>query len=220
MPLTLGDAPKSSTSTPAPAGNHPARCYAVVDLGTHTDEGQYGVKVQRKIRLSWELPDELHVFRDENGPEPFAVHQTYTFSTHEKATMRKNLEAWRGRAFTDHELKSFELKSLIGVPCLLNVVHVTKGEKTYANVKGISPVPKGLTVTPAINKPTYFEISMGPDSAAYASLPQFLREIIAKCHEWTGKVGEEPNTTAGGERPATADDPDIDWGIDDGRAPF
>jgi hypothetical protein len=51
----------------------------------------------------------------------------------------------RGRAFTDSELMGFDLESLIGLPCLLNVVHVTRDGTTYSNVSSVMRLPKGMT---------------------------------------------------------------------------
>ena len=45
-----------------PAGVHIGRCYSLIDLGTQLSSGQYGEKMQHKIRIGWELFGE-----DENG---------------------------------------------------------------------------------------------------------------------------------------------------------
>ena len=68
-----------------------------------------------------------------NG-RPFTVRRRYNMSLHKKATLRRDLESMMGRAFTDSELKGFDLESLIGLPCLLNVVHKTRDGVTYSNV--------------------------------------------------------------------------------------
>lgn len=183
--LKLGQAAKSN-SVLAPAGNHVSRCFSVIDLGSHTETGKFGTKTNRKIKISWELTDELHTFKEEKGPEPFSLHRMFNFSTNEKATLRLTLEAWRGRPFTAEELESFDLKDLVGVPCMLNVVHAVREDKTYANIQGVSPIPKSLKGTlPAQHNPSvFYTISQGKD-AAYEKLPDFLKEQIAKCEEWS-----------------------------------
>ena len=75
-----------------PAGNHLAVCFSVVDLGTQEIEYQGEIKRQHKIRISWELVDELM----EDG-RPFVVSQKYTLSSFEKATLMQHLNSWRGR---------------------------------------------------------------------------------------------------------------------------
>lgn len=188
MSLKLSDA--KSQGPVAPAGNHIARCYSVVDLGTHTEEGVYGVKANRKIRVSWELPDELHKFKEDRGEEPFSVHKTYNFVMGEKATLRKDLEAWRGKAFTPQEMDSFELKNLLGTACMVNVTHAEKANATYANVDGVSAIPKALKDVvkqkPQHNTSVYYEVSMG-QGKEFDALPDWMKQMIEKCREWNRK---------------------------------
>ena len=81
--------------TPAPAGPQQAVCCDVVDLGMK--ETEYGIKPKLEIR--WLLNE----FNEEG--EPFMVRNWYTVSFHEKATLRKHVEAWLGRALTAAELQ-------------------------------------------------------------------------------------------------------------------
>lgn len=208
MSLKLSDA--KSQGPIAPAGNHIARCYSVVDLGTHTEDGQYGVKTNRKIRISWELPDEQHTFKEEKGLEPFAVHKTYNFVMGEKATLRKDLEAWRGKAFTPEEMSNFELKNLLGTACMVNVVHAEKANASYANVDGVSAIPKALKEVvkgkTQHNTSVYYEVSMG-EGKEFEQLPDWMKEMIRKCREWNSKPASneppdsEPETGASDECP-------------------
>jgi hypothetical protein len=100
----------------------------------------------------------------------------------------KLLEGWKGGTFTDAELDAFELKRLLGKPCMINVVHNTSGDRDYANVASVSPLPgKWKDRVPAlVNAPVYFETEMGPTSAEFRALPDFMQKIIEKCHEWRG----------------------------------
>jgi len=114
-----------------PAGAHQAVCVDVVDLGMR--DTQWGEK--HKVQLRWIIDKE-----DSNGV-PFMVLSSYTLSLNEKAQLRKDLEAWRGVAFTDKELDGFDLECLIGVNCQLNVVHKAgDGGKVWANVNAIMPL--------------------------------------------------------------------------------
>ena len=66
---------------------------------------------------------------------PFAISKRYTLSTHTKSTLRKDLESWRGRAFTPEEEEAFDVANVCGAYCLLNVTHNQGGDgNTYANV--------------------------------------------------------------------------------------
>jgi len=128
------------TFIPAPEGAHPAVCVDVVDLGTL--EVNYGgkSKKQHKIRIVWQIDE-----NQEDG-KPFIVQQRFTLSLHEKAGLRKALESWRGKQFTDDELEGFDVETVIGKPCLLNVMHNKKDGAVYANVTSIMRLPKGLAI--------------------------------------------------------------------------
>jgi hypothetical protein len=196
MPLKLKDAKKGS-GTLAPAGSHPARCFQIIDMGTHTDDGAFGVQTNRKIRFSWELPDELHVFDEKKGPQPFSVHRMVNFVIAPRSNFQKMLESWRGRAFTEEELENFEIKKVLGATCMITVVHTVKTGATYANVDSVVPLPakwKAIMAAP-VNPPVYYEIEMGKN-AIFQSLPEWLRMQISKCNEWADhkpEVGEAPS---------------------------
>lgn len=184
MSLNLKDAKKSGGERAlAPAGNHVARCYSIVDLGSHTADGKYGVRTERKIRITWELPEEQHTFQQERGPEPFAVHTTINFTIGPKSRLLKLLESWKGKALSDAELDNFELKSLLGKTCMVNVTHQTVGDNTFANVDSVAPVPKKMEVPSPVNQQIYYEIDMGK-SDVFKSLPDWMKEMINKCNEW------------------------------------
>lgn len=139
MPIiaTAGD---SKTYTPAPEGTHQAVCVDVIDLGIV--EGSYQGKPNKrhKIDLAWQI-DEL---RDDG--KRFVLYKRYTLSLAEKATLRHDLESWRGRAFTEDELRGFDVETVINVNCLINVQHKKSadGSRTYANVVSVMPLIKGM----------------------------------------------------------------------------
>ena len=121
------------------------------------------------------------------GPdEPFAVHKTYTLSLSEKSNLRGDLETWRGRPFTDAELQSFDVAKVIGVPCMVTVAHVEKKGKVYANVTAVVAAPKELPIPPAINPPLEYSIA-DHNEAVFASLPQFIRDMIEASDEWKSR---------------------------------
>jgi hypothetical protein len=127
--------------TPAPAGVHQGVCCDIVDMGVLevTYPGQPPKKAH-KVRIVWQI-DELM-----DDGRPFIVQKRYTLSLHEKASLRADLQSWRGRAFTDAELEGFDLEHLLGVNCLLGVVHAQRGADVYANVSAVMPLKKGMPV--------------------------------------------------------------------------
>lgn len=180
-----------------PMGTHLARCYSLVDLGTHEEEFQGETKNRRKIRISFELPNEQEVFKEERGKEPFTITKEFTLSLHEKAGLRKTLEAWRGRAFTEKELDKFDVANLLGAPAMITIGHEPKkdGSGTFAKVLSVAALPKGMTVPPAILTSIEYSVEMG-DNQVFRDLPDWLREKISKCQEW--------NKPSGASTPAAA----------------
>lgn len=127
-----------TTFTPCPSGSHVAACCDVEDLGIIKTEFAGKPKSQHKVNLIWQVAET----RDDG--KPYQVRKRYTLSLHEKASLRKDLESWRGRPFTDDELEGFDLESLLGVACMLSVVHNAVAGKVYANVAAIMKLPKGI----------------------------------------------------------------------------
>lgn len=164
----------------APAGNHLAVCFQVIDLGTQQVEWSGQVKKQRKIILGWELPNE----KMDDG-QPFMISSRYTFSSFERAKLMLHLNSWRGRPFTDEEYGSFEMENLIGKGCFLNLIHEPSkdGSRTYCNIASIAALPKGTKTPELTNQPVYFSLDE-PDEAVWHELPEWMQEIISRSPEY------------------------------------
>jgi hypothetical protein len=181
----------SSNYEPIEAGTYAARCYSMVYMGTLDEKFQGQEKSQKKVRLTFELPTELKVFKEENGEQPCVISKDFTLSMHEKAGLRKFLQNWRGKAFTEDEAKSFDITKLLGKPCMLSIIHkvsATSG-KTYAEVAGVSTLMKGMTISDQINQTFEFSV-LDWDTEKFEKLPQFLREKIMKSHEYMAMSGQ------------------------------
>jgi len=147
-----------------PTGAHLARCYRIVDLGTQKSEYMGQVKYLHKIMLGWEI----HGMNDDGTPikmndeRPFAIFKNYTLSWSDKANLRLDLQSWRGKPFSQEEMRRFDLENVLGAWCMLNVIDRDGQDgKTYSNVAGVTPVPsmikqKGLP--DAVNKNELFKI--------------------------------------------------------------
>lgn len=122
-----------------PPGQYSAVCIDVVDLGIVKTTWQGKEKTAHKCRIVFELAEV-----DPDTGKRLSISSYFTASLSEKATLRKFLEAWRGRAFTADELKGFDTENLIGVGAVLQVVHAQKGDKTYDNINSIMKPMKGM----------------------------------------------------------------------------
>ena len=121
-----------------PTGMQQAVCTRIYDLGI---QAGYEGKPQHKLIVMFELAE-----RKQDGEwagKRFLVSRSYTASLNEKANLRKDLESWRGKPFTTDELEGFDMDAIIGVNCNLNMVEVTKNDRTYVNIAAIVPVLKG-----------------------------------------------------------------------------
>ena len=183
----------------APPGTHVARCIKLIDLGTQHGEYEGKPTVREQVVVQWELPGET--IDTDKGAQPMIVSKFYTNSLSEKATLRADLEAWRGRQFTPDELASFDLEKILGAPCLVNVIHSDKGK---ARVKGVMSLPKGTICPPAHNTPSAFWLDPW-DYNAYMSLSEGFRNIIVESDEVKDMVGGSATIS-----PAARDAPDDD----------
>lgn len=180
MALTATDNGGGGDFKPAPEGTHIARCVRIIDLGTQPGSQQYPTP-RHKVLFVWELPGELE---DVDGKKvPMLVMKRYTMSLHENAAMRHDLKAWRGREFTDAELKAFSLKNVVGAPCMVTVVHSSDGR--YANLQAVTACPKGLDVPKPHHPLVFWEIENGADET-FATFGDRLQETIRKAPEWAG----------------------------------
>lgn len=126
-----------------PADTYQAVCNDIWDIGFQKTVFNDEEKIQHKIIIQWEVTEKIP--SGEYEGKRFAISKRYTLSLHKKSTLRAHLEAWRGKAFTDEELKGFDIEKLIGVNCMVSVIHNESGANTYANVSGVSKLMKGLT---------------------------------------------------------------------------
>ena len=187
-----------------PAGAYIGRCYSLIDLGTQLSSGQFGEKLQHKIRIGWELFGE-----DENGEPltvdvdgktmPMTISKSYTVSLHEKSGLRKDLAAWRGRDFTDEEAKGFDVSKLIGACCMVNVTTSETNGKTYSNVAGLTPLPGALKNSkPApVHEHVVFDLDK-PDMAVFNSFHEKLQNTIKASPEWARHGKQAPQPAASG----------------------
>lgn len=167
------------------AGNHHGVCVAVIDLGTQYNETFK--KEQPKVMITWELPD--FPLEDVSGFR--LISKEYTASLGEKANLYADLISWRGHDFTPQELEGFNIKNVLGANCLVNVVHTTKGNKTYANVSAVAKLPKGMTA-----KKATFQLLYDMDEGITPipeGVPDWIQEKIKKSREYMAldSQGEE-----------------------------
>jgi hypothetical protein len=201
MSLTAKDSGGGSF-TPVAPGMHLARCYRIVDMGTQKTEYQGQVKHLQKVMIQFEVHGE-----DDNGDalvtskgEPMSISKNFTLSLAEKATLRKDLQAWRGRDFTPEELRGFELKNVLGAWAMITAAKsMGNNGKEYTNIVSINPVPvtiKKAGLPEGFNKLAMFVIE-NPDMELFETFGNGLKEKISSSPEWRARNGDMPASKPG-----------------------
>ena len=172
-----------------PAGMHLGRCYWIIDLGTQKFENMGQVRYMHKIKLGWEIHGSDNAgkpLKMKDG-RPLAVFKNYTLSWSEKATLRIDLQSWRGKLFTQEEMRQFNLKSVLGAWCILNVIeHAGQNGNTYASVDGITPVPSMIEqngLPEPVNSNAFFTLD-DPDMEIFANFSDHLKAKISASPQW------------------------------------
>jgi len=202
-----------------PPGMHLARCYRIMDLGTQKSEYMGQTKYLHKIMIGWEL----HGVDESGKPltmfdgRPFAIFKNYTLSWSEKANLRLDLQSWRGKPFSQEEMRKFDLKNVLGAWCMLNVIE-RQGQNgnTYSNVDSVSPVPtiiKQNGLPQPVNKNEMFNLQE-PDWVLFETFSDNLKQKIINSPEFekvkkAADYQKDANAEANSPKPAFDEDDDI-----------
>lgn len=133
--------------TPAPEGLHQAVCIDVVELGLVTSSYQGKSYTARKSEIRWVI----EAVDPKTGKQHMLLRR-FTESLSKKSALRPFLESWRGKKFTDEELKGFDIEKLIGANCQLQVIHNPGNDgEVYSNIQAVVPVHRNAArmVVPA-----------------------------------------------------------------------
>ncbi len=168
----------------APIGTHVATCYQFIHIGTVEEEYMGEKKDSNKVYISFELPDEMQIFKEGEPAKPTVISQQFTFSMAPKAKLRPLVEGIIGTTLTDYEANAFDVDSIVGMSCLLNIVHKTsKAGKERAEIVSASPLIKGMKAPSPFN-PTRIMTYQNFDQEFFEKLPQFLREKMESSEEY------------------------------------
>jgi len=174
-----------------PSGTHVARCYSMIHIGTVEWEYNGETKYTDKLRLTFELPHEV---REYGGKElPMVIDKEYTNSLHEKANLRRDVEGWRGKAFTNSELSGgFDVTDLIGDAVTLSVLHKTsRGGNEFAQIGSISSLTKGTECPEQINQNFIFNYHDNFNEEWLEAQPQWIQDQIKGTDEYKSKMNQK-----------------------------
>lgn len=164
--------------TPAPEGTHFGVCDMVVDLGHQRTTYMGAESIKKQVYIRWQVPAERIEWTDGTGAKhegPMVIGKTYTASLGEKANLRKDLQSWRGRMFTEDEAKGFDISNLLGKGATITVTHKESNGRVYANVASVGGIPKGMEAPKLENGSLLFDTD-APENIG--QLPKWLREKV------------------------------------------
>lgn len=202
-------------------GKHNAVCYRIIDIGTHM-ELKFGstTEYEKKhtVIFFWETLDE----KMEDG-RPFGVNKWYKLSLHEKSTLYRDLDTWKG-GITNEELAGLDLTKLLGVNCVLNIVHSDKGR---AKVKAVHRLDD--SVVPTVNEAftfdidTYVSADNKEEMKKVSMMPEFFVDKIESSIEveaWSQKNSTEDKSDLSSLKDLAEDGEVEDGGVTDKDIPF
>ncbi len=168
-----------------PSGTHIARCYSMIHIGNVHWEWQGEQKVSNKIRLTFELPNEMRDFGGEM--KPMVISKEYTLSLHEKSNLRKDLESWRGEAFSGSP--RFDVTDMLGKECMLGIMHKTgKTGNEYATISSISKLANGMTCPEQFNPDFIFNYHDNFNQEWLNEQPEWVQNQIKETDDYKSKM--------------------------------
>jgi hypothetical protein len=200
MPLIVSD--RKPFRTDMPEGTFDAICIGIFDIGTvQSQNPKY--KPKETVLFLFEFPE----LRDPEG-WPRTMSEAWTASLDPKAKLFKHLKIWKGSGFKQGETKSFDLRSFLGKPARMLLVHNAgtgdKADNLYCNIELIQPWPPNQPAPKPSRQPLFFDFADGK-----ATIPEGTPEYIQK------RIMESPEYRAlkEGRAPKSAEK------LDDNKAP-
>ena len=184
-----------------PQGTHLARIVRLIYLGTqdsgYTNEDG-SPKMISKLDITWELPNELRTFKEGEPQKPMVISQEISHSMNKNksgkpSTLRQLVENVIGTSLAEDEARKWDTDQLLGMPCMINVIHETskKSGNKYSKVSSVSGVMKGIECPPAVNKLRVLDMDKNWDEDYFKSLTSFISDKMKKTKEYEKLMGTD-----------------------------
>jgi hypothetical protein len=156
-------------------GSHIATCVQMIHIGTVSDEFEGKPVKGNKVRITFELPGLMVKFKEDEPEQPRFISKEFTLSLGSKASLRKFLDTWRGKPFTEDEARAFDVTNLLGASCMLSIGSKTSAKgQAYNTIDSALALPKGIPAPEQIT-PT-IEVNYDNISETWKHVPKYLRE--------------------------------------------
>ena len=187
---------------PVEPGVYMAVCVYSIDLGEQLCEYKDKSKsYNNQVQLGFELIGET--VEIDGKQEPRTLSRTLNFARSKNSSLRKFVQSWLGKAFSDEAFDEFDTNDLVGMPAQLSVILNESGE--YSNIDTIMQLPKGMSAPQATQPLIRFDIEPW-DDAAFDQLPDWAKDKVKKSTQYqklhvpTDSVDVDVN---GGQEPTT-----------------
>ena len=100
--------------------------------------------------------------------------QFYTNSLNKKANLRRDLEGWRDHGFTAEELNRFDMRTVVGRPCSISIIHDSETGKD--KIRSISKYTGSDNLKPQLEIILYSKSEGVVDQ--WDSLPDWIKDKI------------------------------------------
>ena len=170
---------------PVEPGVYMAVCIGFIDLGE-----QYSEKFKsytNKGMYVWELPGETIEIDGEQKPRQLS--KEFTISASNKSNLRKFIETWNSKNYSDEDFMEFDVFEQVGKPCQLNVV--LNETKEYSNVDNLMPIPRGFPAPTTDTKLIKWDMDAWNDEV-FQELPEWIQDKIKKSSQY--QKDHAPNT--------------------------
>ena len=174
---------KEKKYVPCPEGTQTGRISGVFNVGRQPDKG-FGAS--RKWIFEVEVSSALR----EDGSR-FRLTKWMQESIFRKANMRKAIEAALGRSLTEAEAAGFDIRTILGKPCLVTVVHKDGENGINANIEGFAALPAGMTAPELMAKPIAYNFEADGRSIP-DEVPEFIQKAIKESAEWNRPAAAKP----------------------------
>lgn len=184
---------------PVEPGVYMAVCIGCVDLGEQYNETFKNHS--NKCLYIFELIGETIEVDGEMKPRQLS--KEFAISSSSKSNLRKFIESWNGKSYTDDDFMELDLFDQIGKSCQINVV--LNDTKEYANIDNLMPLPRGVPAFTTETAPVRWDMSAWDDEV-FKTLPEWIQDKIKKSTEYAADhapetVIEVKEETSGGECP-------------------
>lgn len=174
----IKDRAKPSIPPVAP-GTYTAICVHAIELGEQLSVFKDKKRYSNQIMYVFELVGEF--IEVDGEKQPRTLSRTFTFSKSEKSGLRKFVESWQGKKFSNEEFGEFDTNDMVGKEAMIGVVLNDTGE--YANIDSVMGMPKGMSAGVSQSQLIRFDIDPW-NQEAFDKLPEWAQEKIKKSTQY------------------------------------